>query len=217
MIYGSPGNEVQGAMVTEFINNTACLFGIQSLCFASSLSPGDWAAWAQFIGSLVATFTAIGVVRWQLKSEERRRGHDELQRLRVIWTLVYHCRVEMQASAEFDAKNDNVPVEPQSLRSKVEALRAIPLANMPDSDAALAVLTAVEAYDNFLNGTALGSLPTVLNRAFVKRAAYISHSNALLDNLRFCEDVLRQNLRDRGSNTEQERTYVLNGQPFPPR
>ena len=75
-------------MVTKFIDGSACPLGIQSLCFTSSLTVGDWAAWAQAIGSVAAIFTAIGVVLWQLRSEARRRKEDEIQQLRVLWMLV---------------------------------------------------------------------------------------------------------------------------------
>lgn len=199
-------------MVTKFIDGSACPLGIQSLCFTSSLTVGDWAAWAQAIGSVAAIFTAIGVVLWQLISEARRRKEDEIQQLRVLWMLVYHCRVEMQyANAAFNAPGAFSFVEPHGLRHKVEALRAIPVLDMPDSDAAIAVLTAVEAYDAFVGGTAA---PEEL--AARSAEIFISQSNAALENFIFAESRLRLTLRDRGSDIEIERTYSINGQSFPP-
>lgn len=203
-------------MVTKFIDGSACPLGIQSLCFTSSLSVGDWAAWAQAIGSVAAIFTALGVVGLQLRSEARRRKKDEIQQLRVLWMLAYHCRVEMQyANAAFNAPGAFSFVEPNGLRHKVEALRAIPVLDMPDSDAAIAVLTAVEAYDAFAGGTATAE-ESAARSATRQAEIFISHSNAALDNFIFAEGRLRLTLRDRGSDIEIERSYSINGQSFPP-
>lgn len=42
----------------KYVDGYACVLGIQRLCFESSLSIADWAAWAQAVGALVAVGAA---------------------------------------------------------------------------------------------------------------------------------------------------------------
>lgn len=203
-------------MAPKFVDGFVCPMAIQSRCFPSSLSVGDWAAWAQAVGTVGAIVATICVVIWQLRSDARRTKQIQIQQLRVLWMLVYHCRVEMQHSnAEYRIPGACSFVEPNGLRHKIEALRGIPLLDLPDSDAALAVLTAVDAYDAFASGTATdgqSAEPSGTSQAH----NFIGHSNVALENFSFAERRLRLTLLSRGSDIEVGRTYSLNGQRFAP-
>jgi len=48
----------------KYLDGYACVFGSQRLCFESSLTPSDWAAWVQAIGSIVAILVAVALPLW---------------------------------------------------------------------------------------------------------------------------------------------------------
>ncbi len=199
----------------KYADGVVCALGVQHWCFPSTLSISDWAAWAQAIGSLLAVAAAIGLVAWQLEHVRRSEKAKQVQGLRVLWTLVYHCRVEIAYVASIFAQDKTAPFSlPSGLSHKVSALRTVPALEMPDGSVAIAVLTAIEAYGDFSAGTAptVGP-PPLTGRRYADRVE--SYCNAALLNFEFAETCLRLALKERNADIESA-PYSINGKPYPP-
>lgn len=200
---------------SKYLNEFACPLAIQSLCFSTSLTISDWAAWVQAIGSVLAVFAAIGIVKFQLDHQRRSTALLEVNRLQAFWTLVYHCRVEMQYFAQAARTGEAHLDAPGGLAPKVAALRAIPIVDIPGAKATIAILTVIEAYAVFQSGIEPEEIGNTGIR-FPRLRWVESHANACQDNFEFAERQLRICLEARNSPLPLHGAYTINGQPFPP-
>ena len=108
-----------------------------------------------------------------------------------------------------------MPLGPGSLGAKVAALRQVPVLDIPDAQASIAVLTVIEAYETFLVGTApqpIGN--TGVN--FPRGGRIQSYSTACLLNFEFAERRIRLSLEDRQGELPIGSQYSMNTVPFPP-
>lgn len=196
-----------------YVDGTACVLGIQKICFETSLSISDWAAWAQALGGVVGVFAAVWIVGWQLRHERGREREEEARRTFVLWTLVYHARAALEhAKAGFENNIDAFYI-PESLIRNAAALEAIPIFDMPGHSAVVAVQTVVGAYKTFTEGVRGRSSPFDRAAAECIRA----YGNAIEDNLRFAEVLLRRELNRCGwSERALQSKYTINGIDYPP-
>lgn len=199
----------------KYVDGFACLLSVQSWCFPTSLSISDWAAWVQAIGSVLAVFAAIFVVAFQLFHEQRRAAALEITHLQAIWTLVYHCRVEMQYVATAAHAGGPFLGEPGGLGPKVAALRAIPILEIPSVQAVIAVLTVIEAYEAFQSGIEPQPIAGT-GLQFPRMHRIESHANACQMSFEFAERRLRLSLEDRGAGLPNGSAYSINSQPYQP-
>ncbi len=152
------------------------------------MSRGDWASWMQAVGSVLAVAAAIGVVGWDIQHRRIARAIEEVQRLQMIWTFAYHCRVEMQYAKE----SAHLPSPeafhvPNGLRQKVAALRHVPTLELLEPAVAAAVLTVIEAYEVF--DLAIPQVPGVSRP---QSSDYIrAQANTAFKNFDFAERELR--------------------------
>lgn len=168
----------------------------------------------QAIGSLGAVLAAVGIVGWQLRHERQREKDKTFGRLKVLGMLVYHCRVELShAAAAFQSFQPSGFLEPSGLRHKIATLREIPAFEFPDTGVAVAVLTAVQAYDDFSAGTT-GSQHSNAYRHLRYASNIEAHLNAAVANFGFAERFIRGSLHS--LNSALDDSYSINGTQYPP-
>lgn len=176
------------------------------------MSRGDWASWMQAVGSVLAVAAAIGVVGSDIQHRRIARVIEEVQRLQMIWTFAYHCRVEMQYAKE----SAHLPSPeafhvPNGLRQKVAALRHVPTLELLEPAVAVAVLTVIEAYEVF--DLAIPQVPGVSRP---QSSEYIrAQANTAFKNVDFAERELRAVLKRRRADVP-DGIYSMNGVPYPP-
>lgn len=72
----------------KYVDGYVCALGNQALCWQSSLSISDWAAWVQALGSVGAIGAAAMVMWWQhhlqIDTDERRALEQEAASLLLI-------------------------------------------------------------------------------------------------------------------------------------
>lgn len=74
----------------KYVDGYACVLGIQRLCFESSLSTADWAAWAQALGALVAVAAAYFIGERQGRAQFAAARHAiALQHYEYARTVEY--------------------------------------------------------------------------------------------------------------------------------
>lgn len=79
----------------KYLDGYACPFGIQRLCFESSLSISDWAAWVQAIGSVLAIAAGFAFILLQERFARERRRMAALEEhsdaIQLIAEVVDEC------------------------------------------------------------------------------------------------------------------------------
>jgi hypothetical protein len=182
-----------------------CLLWIQWLC----MPRGDWAAWVQALGSLLAVAVALGVVVITLQSERRRRDADEIRRLQLLWALVYRCRVDIASSiALIDEQAGRLKFDLSGeMRHMVQALQRVPTLELMETDVAEAVMTTIDSFIKYEE--ALNSRRAVDN-AYVRQFA-----DTALTNYEFSEGLLRSVLLRRHADIPPKGVISVNGQPYP--
>jgi hypothetical protein len=160
------------------------------------------------VGAIVAGIIAIA---WQVRrtnaAQNERDDKADVRRLQTIWILAYHCRVEIQQMKEVAT---NWPNEHTRLASKVAAMDAIPVLEIPHVQACIAVLTMVDAYQ-----TLDQAAEQVQRKDMGSPDWKAKHMEAALLNFEFGEKQLRRILILRGTDIPDE-TYSINGREFPP-
>lgn len=169
------------------------------------LNASDWASWVQAVGSLLAVFAAIGLVAWQQQHERRSSAREEIRKVQLLWSLAYHCRAIAECLDWTPQHPEDRFTIPGGISTDVAALRNVRTLEMPDEQVVVAVLTIVEAFDDFNDGIA-GRLPAATVGARI---------NALLENLTFAERQLRIALERRNAELPPIR-WRINGRAVAP-
>jgi hypothetical protein len=120
---------------------------MSQLCFLSSMTSSEWAAWVQAVGSIAAVFGAAGIAIWQaarqhknglaLLRTERRLGRMELAK--ALLALSQNClRLLDHLAAQFpnrqsvyDIAAGKVHVDFNELAVAEGAVHDIPLHSLP--------------------------------------------------------------------------------------
>lgn len=163
------------------------------------VSQTNCSGWVQAFGSIAGIVAGAAAIWWQAGKQRRDRAADqvaeEVRRLQLLWELVYTCRATMAHFARKSATGGQAG-HPNAYRQSVAALRTVQILEAPDSEAARAVVVAIQAYDIYEDGL---KSATAGNRQH--------EVPGLIDvakgNLEFAEALLRQRLRLRGADIPQ--------------
>jgi hypothetical protein len=195
-----------------------CAFGVQEWCWRSTLTVGEWAAWAQAIGSLLAVAAAISVVAWQLAHERRSTKAREVRQIQTLWQLVYELRVEMADSLFVlgQEESQHTATHPGGLEAIIAALRSVSTLDLPEADAAVAVVTAVRAYDDYAEAIAIPDSHQSLSPSLQQRRRRLQRAGEpALKNFSWAERRLHMLLKNRGAALDYSPPSV-EGRPYPP-
>jgi hypothetical protein len=183
--------------------------------FRLHLAGQEGAAWLQAIASVVTIAVGAIAIRWQVKhaatEQARIRHEDDVRKVVLLWMLAYECRVELKYMSELPSASRE---DAERLRSKVLALEAVRVFEIPSPLAAAALFAMIDGYKNLTSFfQTLATTPT--ERLKLVRAHLPAHINAALLNFEFGEQRLRLALVEY-SAWPVEHLYSINGVEYPP-
>lgn len=176
-------------------------------------SPGDWAAWVQAIGSIVAIIAAAGGVQWahslSSRAAAKSAAADEVRKLAAIASCLFHCRSQAEALKRFCAYKPNVNENLDALGNHVNMLQAINLLDIPDWRGAVAVGQTLAVY-SYMRGKLLTTEPIAALEQSMSETR-VAHCEAAINRFRESEELLRVTLKNRGSDVPMQQIDFADG------
>jgi hypothetical protein len=180
---------------------------MNTLCFASSLTSEEWAAWVQAIGTILAILAAAGIAIWQsneqhklarlMHKEEQR--HDRIEQAKTLLALCRSCTSAVKHMRTQLADRDAVHRIAEKieyfdfgdLQVLVSAVTTIPLHALPDALVrhALILGSAIRQFQQNLNEAvrAHRSMDAVAFREFFTALDKMASSLELS-----CDDIAKE-------------------------
>jgi hypothetical protein len=115
---------------------------MHELCFMSNLSNGDWAAWVQALGTIVAVFSSVGLIHYQAKFQRKQK-----QRYAAAAIDLAINAVEAFGNVPEDfegAFNYYVCLNTERIEYAYDQLRSFPLHDIDSQEAMIQISRAVD-------------------------------------------------------------------------
>lgn len=205
---------------------------VGAAAFAAALwrahGPGTWsafwetisgqtaAAWVQAVGSIAAIAAAFSVASRGQRREERRRFDDDTDRLRVIASAIFHCRVEATIALDSNAWIPTLRLN--GLHVQWQALQKISLLEVPDWRASIVVQNALSTHAQLAVGIpSIDVGPNALAPGGMQwwEENTRLHLNAAQMSFEELELKVRDILLERGSDVP-EQSFTFNGRVYRP-
>jgi hypothetical protein len=172
-----------------------------------SMDAGDWAAWAQAAGSVVAVVVGAIAIWWQVREQGRQQQRlhteDEIRRLQIVGTAFFHCRALLETMKHRVRREVSIEAELEQLISHVQAMYAIPAMDVPDWRATYAIASARSVIETLRRE--LSGIEGTGGRTAQMREGQL---NVALSYVEAHEETVSQCLERRGSHQPyQEYTY----------